>query len=76
MNQNAFGLFNCLFNEVEYGVTCLIFCIQNNLIVLIEPVERKVRNSNWLPVIHNLFASAIYYVGDLVSDDELDVLGC
>ena len=44
--------------------------LKTYLIVLVEPEESKVGNSDRLPVILNLFTSAVNNMGHFVSNDK------
>ena len=73
MNEDALCLLHCIFDEVKYltsdGVTLLVI-VEENLILLVEPVELEVCDSDGLPMIGYLPPSAVDYMCDLVGHHE------
>lgn len=73
MNEDALCLLHGIFNEVKYltcdGVTLLVI-VEENLILLVEPVELEVCDSDGLPMIGHLPPSAVDYMCDLVGHHE------
>ena len=76
MNKYRLILFNSVFNEVEDGFCCCVFCVEYDLVLKVEPLESEIHHSTALPVIGNLLASAIDDMCNLVSNYKFLILGC
>ena len=44
------------------------------LIILIEPKESQIGNSNWLPMILDLLSSAVDHMGNFICYDKFKIL--
>ena len=74
VHKNALSSFNGLLYEIKDGITCFILAIEDHLVILIQPEERQIRDSNRLPVIRNLLARTINDMRNFISHHKLDVL--
>lgn len=78
MNEDTLCLFHSIFDEVKYltsdRVSLLVIVVEENLILLVEPVELQVGDPNRLPVIGYLPPGAIDYMSNLVGHHEFKVL--
>ena len=77
MNEDALCLLHGIFYEVKYlasdGVALLVI-IEEDLILLVQPVELEVCDADGLPMIGYLPAGAVYHMRDLVGHHEFEVL--
>ena len=73
MNEDTLCLLRCIFDEVKYlrgdGVALLVI-VEQDLILLVEPVELEVCNPDGLPMIGYLPPGAVDYMRDLVGHHE------
>ena len=74
MNQNTFSFLNRILNKIEDLVRHLVLLVKEDLTFLIEPVIGKVHNSNWFPVVWNLFACTVYHMRYFVGHYEFQIL--
>ena len=74
MHEDTFaGVVSTLY-EIIYLISYPVVCIKENLVLLIEPIERKVDHSDVLPKVADLASSTVYYMSHFVGHYEFDVL--
>jgi len=74
MDQNAFILFDRIFDEVVNRFCRCVLLVKDDLILKIKPLESKIYHASAFPVIRHLLASTINYMRNLIGYDEFLVL--
>ena len=74
MDEDTLTLLPGFFNEVKYFLGCDVCLVEEDLLLLIKPVERKIYDPHAFPLVLNLLPRAINDPGDLIRDNELHIL--
>ena len=74
VDEDALALLAGFFNEVKYFLRCDVSLVEQDLLLLIKPVEREVNDAHSFPLVLDLLARAVDDPRDLICDDKLHVL--
>ena len=74
MDQNGFVFLYCIFYELKYSFGGSIFCIENDLVFEVQPLESKIDHSSAFPMILHLFPRTINNVRYFVGHHKFQVL--
>ena len=75
MNEDAVSLVDGFFYKLEGGVEDFVLGVEDDLVLIVDPMEVHVLDSNVLPVVGELFGCAVDDALDFVGDHKLQVLG-
>ena len=63
-----------LVDEVKYLVCHFVLGVKEHLILLVNPIEGKISDTNRLPHVSHCIAGAINYVSHFIRSDEFQIL--
>jgi hypothetical protein len=69
--QNTFCVLQGLLDELEDLAGYNIAVVEDDLLVIINPIVGQVDHSDWIPMVWNLARTTIDHTGDFVRDDKL-----
>ena len=74
MDKYALAIRCRLVDEVKYLVCHFVLGVKEHLILLVNPVEGKISDTNRLPHVSHCIARAINYVSHFIRSDEFQIL--
>ena len=74
MDEDALTLLPGFFNEVKYFLGCDVRLVEQDLLLLVKPVEREVNDAHAFPLVLDLLAGAVDDPRDLICNDKLHIL--
>jgi len=75
VDQDTLAFLAGFLDEVKYFLSCDVRLVEQDLLLLVKPVEREVNDAHSFPLVLDLLARAVDDPRDLICDDKLHVLG-
>ena len=74
MDKHRLVLFYSVFDKIKDGLSGCILCIEDDLVLKVEPLEGKVYDASALPVVWHLLSSAVDDVCNLIGNYKFLIL--